>query len=247
MPMDSIKHIAGLMDSVQRVIRDFKHNEVWWRGQPQSGKPLIPSAYRDERGWNWEQSSTTKFQRAARTRYSNCPSSDEDYPQWLFLMQHYGLPTRLLDWTESPLIATFFAVKDESESDGELWALNPYALNTSQIKMPILVSTRHVELQTLLRAPFFLGAEQEEKVVAISTTEVDIRMLVQLSTFTIHGTLKPLDQLEDANSFLHKFTIPANAKEILKRDLYNIGIRDHNLFPDLEHLAAYLKQFSYPY
>jgi len=59
--------------------------------------------------------------------------------------------------------------------------------------------------------------------------------------------LKPLDQLEDANSFLHKFTIPANAKEILKRDLYNIGIRDHNLFPDLEHLAAYLKQFSYPY
>jgi hypothetical protein len=50
---------------------------------------------------------------------------------WLCLMQHYELPTRLLDWTENILIALFFAVKDKKHDnhDGLIYALNSARLN----------------------------------------------------------------------------------------------------------------------
>jgi hypothetical protein len=51
---------------------------------------------------------------------------EHDLLGWLSLMQHYGAPTRLLDWSQSPFVAAFFAYDQASETDGSLYALEPY-------------------------------------------------------------------------------------------------------------------------
>lgn len=53
---------------------------------------------------------------------------------WLAIMQHYGVPTRLLDWTESVFAAAYFAVERNWQDDGELWACNVNALRDAAAK-----------------------------------------------------------------------------------------------------------------
>jgi len=67
------------------------------------------------------------FKQQFKTIDKNCPE-DEDIFNWLCLMQHYGAPTRLIDWTLSPYVALFFAYTDidfKKEKDGALWIINP--------------------------------------------------------------------------------------------------------------------------
>ena len=103
---------------------------MWWRGQGNSNWELLPSVFRvKDHGKRYEDNITRRFQQRAPSRCAK-PPAPNDYFGWLFLMQHYGLPTRLLDWTESPLFATFFATSQKEE--GALYALNPFSLNHNQ-------------------------------------------------------------------------------------------------------------------
>ncbi|MCB5383968.1 FRG domain-containing protein [Blautia glucerasea] len=53
-----------------------------------------------------------------------------DRASWLTMMQHYGLPTRLLDWSESPLVALYFALSEKKDDiDAAVWIMNPMKLN----------------------------------------------------------------------------------------------------------------------
>jgi FRG domain len=70
-----------------------------------------------------ERTTLLEFQRGAHHYNAWTPAADEVL-DWLALMQHYGAPTRLLDWTRSPYVALYFALETRSDNDGTLWALD---------------------------------------------------------------------------------------------------------------------------
>jgi len=223
----------------------FDGYKPWWRGQAVGGWDLNPSLYHG--GFSAkERNLTFRFTKMAKARCNAFPATG-DYPGWLFLMQHYRLPTRLLDWSESPLVAMFFALDDKTrnDNDGALWALYPALLNKTQGNEPTIYSGDHPHVRQLFTNAFETTRIPAEQIVAVQTDQADIRQMVQQSVFTIHGKDTPINKLPEADRFVAKIVIPKSAKQSFRDNLDMQGVNRATLFPDLENLAAYLRECNF--
>lgn len=247
-----ITDIASLNSAIRRANSNFD-GQVWWRGQRDYEWTLTPSVYRSHAEYD-EVSGILRFQNRAFSRHPEVPPKS-DRSSWLFLMQHYRLPTRLLDWTESPQIAAFFASEvhecheefPESidDSDGALFALSPYKLNELKAGEDGLFMPEDDQAKLLIAPAFDRGAKDVEKVIAIRPTEVDVRLMVQMSEFTLSGYNIALENLSRTNDFIMKFRIPSEIKVELRKELKELGIRLSSIYPDLEHLAEEIRALAF--
>ena len=224
-------------------IRDEWEGELWWRGQPSISYDLIAGVYRQNRGTRAEQNLCLRFRQQARTRYAGCPH-DDDLAGWLFLAQHYGLPTRLLDWSESPLVSLYFSVISNPSDDGVIFALHPRDMNRTTNGDPALVPLSSAPAKDLIHAAFDDNVI-EEKHLAILSNELDPRMLVQQGVFTIHGTNEDLSKIDELEEVLTRFTVSSAAKSRIVAELDWLGIRRRTLFPDLANLADDLSRMTF--
>ncbi|NQU72354.1 MAG: FRG domain-containing protein, partial [Rhodospirillales bacterium] len=237
----------GLGNAAALAAQFFGGNP-WWRGHSISTWKLCPSVFRvEDAGDNYESNIAQHFMLGARARYPDCPDI-KDAASWLFLMQHYGLPTRLLDWTKSILIATYFAVRDEEHhnQDGAVWAIVGSLLNEAQVGNRMFLAPTNEHASNLFHEVYGEAPrEPSNKIVATNSFQSDIRMMVQLSEFTLHGVATPIEELPNRDKFLMRFTIPWAAKSDLKSLLGAFGITESTIFPDLEHLAKDLRMLRF--
>lgn len=122
--------LADIMAWGQAGILFFGTTDVWFRGHAKADWKLVPNVHR-QHDYKWERNTSLRFRRRAKTRHDKYPP-DHDPAGWLFLAQHYTLPTRLLDWTESVLVATYFAVLEHDDEPAVVWFMKPGLLNQHQ-------------------------------------------------------------------------------------------------------------------
>jgi len=178
------------------------------------------------------------------------PASNDAW-EWYFLMQHYGAPTRLLDWTEGALIALYFAVKDNRGFyDSAVWMLDPYDLNLKTIHLGQVipptaprVSESHKRLvKPWMPAAFARQARLPRQSIAVYPTHIAKRISTQRSCFTVHGSdADALDKLEGRiDGRLLKIVVPSHSVQGIQRELATAGIDEVTIFPDLDGLSRSL-------
>lgn len=229
------KNISSISDLVQELktnLGDYK-GPVWYRGQANKKWSLRPRLSRRRKEVD-EINLIRQFRQSATLLLDPRPQKTEE---WLFIMQHHGVPTRLLDWTESALMATYFVVEKELDNDGSLWVLLPMELNKQAGIEELPAFEEHDILNNYL--PEYINKPTATRYVpiAINATRNTPRMQSQLSVFTIHHKRNtPIEQLGD-KQHVWRYIIPKDSKASIQEELTLLGIGKFQLFPELQTLG----------
>lgn len=231
----------------------FKENfgdDIWYRGVSNSDYQLIPSIYRDN-VWYWdiqqEKNITHSFIHRAKGYINN--SSTIGIWEWYQIMQHHGLPTRLLDWTEGYLIALYFSVRNiVNKNIPAVWVLNPHGLNEYTSKLYVIYFTDSITRDSddnEIVDKYLPGSNGLPNLpIALAPPYVDERMSSQKSCFTVHGkNMEGFESIFKLNKKIQlcQLTIDPTKAESIRNELYKMGITEATLFPDLEGLARELR------
>jgi hypothetical protein len=218
--------ITSVSDFLNKAVpRYFAEARGRWvfRGHSNISHTLIPSVGRgihtSKSRDKYETSLFDIFCREARSHIDTVPS---DNWEWLSIAQHHGLPTRLLDWSHNALVALYFAVERNEETDGALFALHSINKANYQVKSG---------------SPFTI-----QRPVKLYPNFVSHRIRAQEGLFIVCPDVElTLDKQLPADWRIEQFPIPANAKANIRYELFRLGVHASSLFPDIDGLASRLK------
>lgn len=246
------KRLNGWRDFIEAV-EPLSRNEgaTLFRGQTRDDEnwSLKPSLVRAAESFGLpaadviqvERAMLLQFQQVAHLYFpaSALPLTDSA-THWLMLMQHHRAPTRLLDWTESPYVAAYFACIDHWDHDGVVWWFHE----------------RFLEMRTKDRygeggaSPKLDDPNPPPRIHALHGRASTERMLAQRGAFTIcdhplvdHADVIPGRQGDRLyNSGVCRFVIPGKHKRSILEQLRVANITAASLFPGADGLGLGLKE-----
>lgn len=190
------------------------------------------------------------FLRYSRPHFPGGPANEWEL---LVAAQHHGLPTRLLDWTYSPLVAAHFATSGEGTCDRAIWRLDWQAVHRAFgfPELALLIQ----DLDELFRKDghftpwelFNRPADAKPFAGMIEPPSLDARIVAQSAAFTLCS-----DRTRSFDSFLEehglggaltKFILPGKEAARLRDQLDLVGFDERRLFPDLDGVAAQMRRY----
>jgi len=261
----SVTSVSDFLKLIKESSYDPASNKLpYFRGQRDAFWPCVPSIARSPYSKNaiYYGKKHAKAERGLYLRFCTlCVSSE---PMWikgnspeetswrrLILAQHHGLPTRLLDWTTKPLVALYFAVAGEpspcpAEKGKKCKLCEQYDQQYHDAGIFILRRTRNniFSVKSLAKhnpdPPYYRYGKGKKPlpVGVFNAPDIHQRATVQGSAFSIsyNPTIPVVPRAE-----IH---IPASSRKDIFNELFNFGINEMALFPDLDGIARYIKEDS---
>ena len=173
---------------------------------------------------------------------------------WLSLAKHHGLPTRLLDWTYSPLVAMHFATQDlhRFDDDGAIWMVD-YQRTNASLPSPlrrILGDDQNIFTTEMLSSVAttlegFDALTSQDFVVFFEPPSLDERIVNQFALFSLpsSATLQLAELLQRQDAAYRRLIIPSSLKWEVRDKLDQANITERVLFPGLDGLSQWLKRY----
>ena len=252
--IDTITSLEGYLSLMAKETESSR--SLWFRGARKSSYNLEPSLYRHPSTKDanalieLEWALLSDFRHKAPPFTTHLPTENLEL---LFLMQHFGVPTRLLDWSESPFVALFFALenallKDADADDASVWILDPVHLNSLAAELREGSDQIYGAYSDELGGfkPRLDGKKVTERLPsALYGIHNSPRIVAQRGTFVIFGKdtipMNKHPKLSGGDQIIRRIDIDKAAKRDMFKALTRMGVSDSVIYPDLDGLGREIK------